>query len=92
MADSMKTSFGHSVQMDERRKLTVTGVTDMGGFDEETVTAYTQCGMLSVKGSGLKVNRISVETGELLVEGEITALVYSDSRQSGGGFFSRMFR
>ena len=51
-------------------------------------------GELTVKGNDLHINRLSLEMGELLVEGDIYALIYADieERQSGGGFFSKVFR
>ena len=55
---------------------------------------YTEMGELTVKGNDLHINRLSLEMGELLVEGDIYALIYADKeeRQSGGGFFSKVFR
>lgn len=84
----------HNIIMEDRRHLTVSGVSDIDSFDEQSVVIYTEMGELTVKGSDLHINRLSLEMGELLVEGEIYALVYSekDERQSGGGFFSKVFR
>ena len=65
----------HNIIMEDRHHLTVSGVSDIDSFDEQSVVVYT-------------------EMGELLVEGDIYALIYADKeeRQSGGGFFSKVFR
>ncbi len=84
----------HNIIMEDRRHLTVSGVSDIDSFDEQSVVIYTEMGELTVKGSDLHINRLSLEMGELLVEGEIYALIYSEKeeKQSGGGFFSKVFR
>ena len=49
-------------------------------------------GELTVRGTDLHINRLSVEVGELLMEGHISSLTYTDEPQKGGGFFSKVFR
>lgn len=84
---------GHNIIMEDRRHLTVSGVSDIDSFDEQSVIIYTSMGVLTVRGQDLHINRLSLEVGELLVEGEIDALVYSQQEQkSQGGFFSKVFR
>lgn len=82
----------HNVIMEERKTLTVTGVSDIDSFDEETVVVYTDLGQLTVKGFNLHINKIDVDDGELNLEGEIDSLSYSDPATQKGSFFSRMFR
>lgn len=78
--------------LEDRRRLTLTGVEDVGTFDENTVVLKTVLGELTVHGSGLKMGKFNVDTGELCLEGSVTALAYSADRSSRGGFFGRMFR
>ncbi len=82
----------HTVSLQERKRMQVTGVTDVESFDEQTVQLSTSLGELTVKGIGLHIGRIDVNTGELELEGEIWELSYSDSQPIGGGLFSRLFR
>lgn len=84
----------HNIVLEGRRMLTVSGVSDVDSFDEETVVIFTELGELTVKGSNLHINKLSVDVGELTVEGDISALIYSENpgNSSGGGFFSRVFR
>ena len=60
-------------------------------FDEDQVLLETVRGMLVVRGQGLHVERLQLEAGELIVEGEVGCLEYDDSVQPRGGFFSRLF-
>ena len=82
----------HNLVLEDRRLLTVSGVSDVDSFDEETVVVFTDLGELTVRGSNLHINRLSVEVGELTVEGNIAALIYSDEAPKSSGFFSKVFR
>lgn len=81
----------HSVILENRKSLTATGVSNVDSFDEQTIVAYTDLGELTIKGKGLNISRLNIETGELDVTGEISSLTYSEN-QSSGGLFSRLFR
>lgn len=83
----------HCVSMEDRRKLNLTGVNDVDSFDEQCVSAITATGELTVRGEGLKIGSLSIETGEMCIEGRIDALIYSDDMpKQNGGFFSKVFR
>ncbi len=93
MADEKRNpAMPHNLVLEDRRLLTVSGVSDVDSFDEETVIVFTDSGELTVRGSDLHINRLSVEMGELTVEGRISALIYSEDAPKNGGFFSRVFR
>ena len=61
----------HSVILEDRKQLSLSGVSDVSGFDEETVVLETELGQLTVKGSCLHINKFSLETGELNLDGNI---------------------
>lgn len=82
----------HNLILEGRRVLTVSGVSDVSGFDEQSVVLITGMGELAVKGSNLHINKFSTETGELSLDGDIYSLVYSENKQTEGGFFSRLFK
>ena len=83
----------HNLIMENRNRLTVSGVSDVDSFDEQTVIVFTDMGELTVKGEGLHINRLSLEVGEIMIEGNISSLSYSDSKPTQeGGFWSRVFR
>ncbi|MDR1409068.1 MAG: sporulation protein YabP [Oscillospiraceae bacterium] len=84
----------HTLSLENREGLRLTGISDVDSFDEQTVAVFTDMGELTVRGSGLHINKLSLDTGELSLEGRVDSLTYSNQaqRQSGGGFFTRMFR
>lgn len=83
----------HNLILEGRNKLSVSGVTDVDRFDENTVLLYTSMGELTVKGTDLHVNDLSVESGEMNIEGEINSIVYGDpDRHSPLSFLGRIFR
>ena len=72
--------------------LTVSGVEDVERFDENTIVLSTTQGMMTVTGENLHIEKLSLDGGDLKVEGEIEALAYEEERGSQGGFFARLLR
>lgn len=84
----------HRVVIDQREKLNVTGVKDVDSFNENEIIFVTSCGAITITGEDLHISRLNLEDGQLIVEGRIQSLDYSDheeQRQS-GGFFKKMFK
>ena len=81
----------HGLSMENRSKLSVTGVEDVESFDETEVVMQTAQGNLVVRGSGLHIGRIFLYLVELNVEGLISELLYEETPSSSGGFWSRLF-
>ena len=82
----------HSILLDGRKKLTATGVSNVDSYDDQTIVAYTGMGELTIRGKGLQINRLNVETGELTVDGEISAMLYADNQPRSAGIFAKLFR
>lgn len=82
----------HSLILANRNTLTATGVSNVDSFDEQTVVASTTLGELTIRGERLNINTLNMETGELMLEGEIDSMTYSDADAGSGGFFSKLFR
>lgn len=82
----------HNLTLCGRGRLCVTGVEDVGSFDDDCVTAYTTEGVMTVRGANFKINRLNVEIGELELEGDVDSIEYSDGVRRGGGFFGKIFR
>ncbi len=80
-----------NVFIENREKLSVTGVTDVDKFDEEGVTLYTSKGQMSVQGRDLQMTKLSLESGEVIIQGEISAVIYKNSAEK-GGFFARLVK
>ena len=81
----------HQLIMQERHLLEMTGVSDVDRFDENTVTAYTSLGELTIRGKGLHIRQLNLESGSLSVEGQVDSLSYAETVRS-SGFFGRLFR
>lgn len=79
------------LMLDNRSRLTVSGVNDVDSFDERTVVAYTDYGQLTIQGSNLNISKLSTESGELAVDGNISSLIYTDNRPN-ENIFKRLFR
>ena len=73
----------HTLQMKERRQLTMTGVTEVVSFEENAVVLHTALGTLIVQGHDLKLKTLSLEGGQVAVDGTISALIYEEPRLSG---------
>lgn len=86
-------SAPHHVVLEERKNLTVSGVEDVERFDENTIVLSTSKGTLVVTGENLHIEKLSLDGGDLKVDGDIDALAYEDSGGGrSGGFFSRLLR
>ncbi len=83
---------GHKLELSERNKLTMTGVSEVVSFDETAVVLQTQLGLLTVHGQGLQLKNLSVDGGQVSVEGTIAALIYEEPRSTSGGWLGRIFR
>ena len=80
--------------LENRNKLNVTGVKDVLSFDDEVIIMETELGLLTIKGEKLKINKLSIDTGDVIVEGEISNLGYSDhsKKEQEGSFLSKIFK
>ncbi|MFR3919572.1 MAG: sporulation protein YabP [Clostridia bacterium] len=67
-----------NVILESREKLTITGVLDVLSFDDQIVIVETQLGLLTVKGEDLRINKLSIDSSEIIIEGEIYNLGYSE--------------
>lgn len=83
----------HHIILEEREQLSVSGVEEVESFDENTIVMLTNRGTLIVRGEELHIEKLSLDGGDLKVEGTIDSLTYEDSgRDRAGGLFARLFR
>ena len=87
MADSI--ALPHKLTLTERKNLTLTGVTEVISFDENAVILKTGLGTLVIHGQGLQLKNLSLDGGQVGVEGTVSALIYEEPRGSG---LRRLFR
>ena len=81
----------HKLTLDERKRLIMTGVTEVESFDEEMVVLHTVKGTLVVRGTNLHLQMLSLEGGQVHVDGIVDSLTYEDQTPGGSSFFSRLF-
>ena len=81
----------HRLELVGRERLTVSGVEDVDRFDEIGIVISTSAGTLVVTGEDLHIGKLSLDGGELHVDGRIDSVTYEDEGRSRGGFFSRLF-
>ena len=79
----------HDLQLKERNRLTMTGVSEVVSFDENAVVLQTSLGTLVVQGRELQLKTLSLDGGQVAVNGTVTALVYEEPRS--GGWRQRFF-
>lgn len=65
--------------LENREKLTITGVVDVLSFDDQIVIVETELGMLTIKGEDLRINKLSIDSSEVIIEGQVFNLGYSDN-------------
>lgn len=82
----------HSLILKDRNELSLTGVTDVDSFDENSIVAYTDFGEVTIGGNNLHINTLNTETGELSIDGEVSSMIYLDNRPKTEGFFKKVFR
>ena len=90
-ASPQKPAKPHSLTLDDRRRLSVTGAEDVESFDDSEVVMHTSQGLLVIKGSGLQIDRLSTDSGDVSVQGLITSLGYEETAPS-GSLWTRLFR
>ena len=81
--------------LENRSKLSISGVLDVLSFDDQVVVVETELGLLNVKGEELRINKLSIDTSEVIVEGDIYNLAYSDKgpdKKSGTSILGKIFR
>lgn len=83
----------HTIILEDRKTLSISGVTDVDRFDEREIVLYTQQGELTIIGRELHISAVSVETGNLSVDGDIWSLCYGDrDKQSPLTLLGRLLR
>lgn len=73
----------HKLQLNERRQLTMNGVTEVVSFDENAVVLQTALGTLIVQGSQLQLKTLSLDGGQVAVDGDVSTLIYEEPREKG---------
>lgn len=91
---AMNTNIIQNLVLENRNKLSISGVLDVLSFDDQIVIVQTDLGLLTIKGDNLRINKLSIDTSEVIIEGEINSLSYSqnNNEKKGEGLLSKIFK
>lgn len=68
-----------NITLENRERLNITGILDVFSFDDQIIIIETELGLLTIKGENLKINKLSIDTSDFIVDGHISSLSYSNS-------------
>lgn len=90
----MNANIIQNLVLENREKLSISGVVDVLSFDDQVVMIETELGLLTCKGENLKINKLSIDTSEVVVEGKVTYLAYSENsnNREEQSFLSKIFK
>ena len=98
MMEERKNINSNAIQnliLENRSKLSVSGVLDVLSFDDQIVIIETELGLLTIKGETLRINKLSIDTSEVIVEGQIDSISYSSkdlNKKSNESFLGKIFK
>ena len=82
----------HSIHIDNRMRISVTGVLDVESLNEQEVMLITEAGPLNIAGSSMHLSKLNLEDGQICIEGELLALDYEPPETERRGLFGKVFR
>lgn len=87
-------SIIQNIVLENRNKLTISGVLDVLSFDDQIVILETDLGLLTIKGEDIRINKLSIDTSDVILEGEINSLSYTqkDEDKKGSSIFGKIFK
>ena len=83
-----------SLSLEDRKKLTLSGVLEVVNFDDEKISLNTRLGNLAINGEGLKMNKLDVQNGDVIIIGYISSMIYSgkDGKKSKESIIKKIFK
>ena len=92
---NMNTNIIQNLVLENGKSLHVSGVYDVLRFDDQVVMVDTELGLLTVKGENIRINKLSLDTAEVIIDGDISSLSYSQNKQeksSGTSLLGKIFK
>ncbi len=93
--NNVNSTIMQNLVLENREKLSISGVNDVLSFDDQIVILETQLGLLTIKGENLRINKLSIDSEEVVIEGEINNLAYSEKdieRKGSSSFLGKIFK
>ena len=81
--EDIKNKTFQNIMLENREKLNITGIIDVFSFDDQIIIIETELGLLTIKGENLKINKLSIDTSDFIVDGYISSLTYSTADSTG---------
>ena len=80
--------------LENREKLSISGVSDVLSFDDQIIIIETDLGLLTIKGENIRINKLSIDTSDVIIEGNINSLIYSNSdfQRKNGNILNKIFK
>ena len=82
----------HQVTLKNREKAIISGAAEVDSFDEHRVVLITELGVLLIKGGGLHIQSLNLESGDVSVNGRIDSMEYIESQERGGSIWGKIFK
>ena len=95
MEENKKINSFQNIVLENREKLNITGILDVFSFDDQIIIIETELGLLTIKGENLKINKLSLDTSDFVVDGRINSLNYSETDfgvKKGKNILSKIFK
>lgn len=89
---TLKSDLPHNIIMENRSKISVSGVENAESYNENEVVLSTSKGILIIRGECLGLSKLSLDSGEITVNGHILQLEYVEPKKSGSSFLSKLFK
>lgn len=93
LTKALRPDVMHNIILENRKKLSVSGVSDVESFNEEEIVLHTEMGVLIIKGSSLHIGKLNMDNGEVSIDGSVDTCEYADeSGRSGAGLLAKIFK
>ena len=91
---TINTGVIQNLILENREKLSISGVNDVLSFDDQVVMVETELGLLTVKGENLRINKLSIDTSEVIIELDISylAYIYKELEKNKGSILNKIFK
>ena len=81
-----------NIILENRKRLALSGVNDVENFDDSSITLLTELGTLMVRGTDIRIEKLNLDTHEIVANGDFYLFEYVTDQASKKGLFSKMFR
>lgn len=78
--------------LEDRKRLVITGVIEVVRFNEEQINLNTSLGALIIRGENLKMNKLDVQNGDVVVTGLVSSLIYSGGKKDNESIIAKLFK